>query len=225
MNLEVKRIRNKLAAAGLGAAALALGAAAPAAVAHPMHGGGMEMHEHGWHGHEGHHDYLLKPHNAAMYFILLGHELGLDQNQMQQLIKMRDQYIQNNAVAKEQVKADQMDLKWLLMSNIAAQDFDKNAINGKLEDIKKLKTQLWTAYVDQLQSINQLLTAEQKKRLMDMMAERAHGGPHGKPPHGRPGMGGPGMGSGMEMHDGDMGNMNGNNGGDNGDQNGTDSGD
>jgi Spy/CpxP family protein refolding chaperone len=182
-------------------AAAAMWLTAPVLQADPMHPGehGMDMshhggyEEHGMHGHYGHGGYMYEPHNAAIHFIMMAHVLGLSHDQVQKLMKLRDDYIQDNSVAENQVKAAHMDLQWLLKSSITGAKFDRDDIDKKLAEIGKLESGLWKSYVDQLQAINSLLTPEQKDRLKRMEsphgAMRGHGGAmmHG------PKMGGPKM--------------------------------
>jgi Spy/CpxP family protein refolding chaperone len=195
--------RNTAKVAALAVAA-AVWCAAPAVYADPPmppgHGMGMGMdmdsghgygHGHGYeHGYE-HGGYEMMPHNAAAHFITMGHALGLTSDEYKKLKDMRDDYIKNNSVAEKQLEADHGDLKWLLH----ADKFDRDAIDKKLADIGKLESQLWKAYIDQLQAINGMLTDDQKAKLKDMFS---HYGGHGHPRMG----GGMGPGSGMGMQNG-----------------------
>ena len=189
----------------LGVAAAALWLTAPAVQADPMypddHGMGMSHHgyehhgygHHGMRGGYGHGGAMYRPHNAAIHFIKMAHVLGLNHDQVGKLIKLRDDYIQNNSVAENQLKAAHMDLQWLLKSNSTAAKFDRDAIDKKLAEIGKLESALWKSYVGQLQAINVLLTSEQKDRLMKMRSP--HGGMRGPGPGmtDGPKMGGPKM--------------------------------
>lgn len=176
------------------AAALMLGAA-PAAQADPMghgygeHGMGMKHHGEYRHGHQG---YMMKPHNAAKHFMKMGRMLKLTGDQYKKLKEMRDDYIQNNSVAEQQLKADHGDLKWLLHAG----KFDRDAIDKKLSEIGKLESQLWKAYIDQLQAIDGMLTDDQKAALKDMYEHRGRG------MGGHPGMGMHPPGTGMGMKNG-----------------------
>ena len=191
--------RNSLYSAGLAMAAALMLCAAPVTQADPMGGGygdhGMGMKSHGDYGHGrmgGHMGYMTEPHNAAIHFMKMGHLLSLTGDQYKKLKAMRDDYIQKNSVAEKQLKADHSDLAWLLH----ADKFDRDAIDKKLAEIGKLESQLWKAYVDQLQSIDALLTADQKTTLEDMYSRRGPG------MGGHPGMGvHPGMGGKMDMKD------------------------
>lgn len=148
---------------GLAVAALfAVALMSPAAQAHGMHHEGYEHHYH--------HGYAIEPHNAAIHYIMMAHELGLTHEQVGKLIKMRDEYIKNNSVAENQMKADRMDLAWLLY----ADKFDKAAINKKLGEIGQFESQLWKNYVDQLAEINALLTDKQKHRLKELYSQCHH---------------------------------------------------
>lgn len=148
------------AAAGLFAAGLTVSPV----WAHEHH----EGYEHYHHHH--HHDHEVKPHNAALHMLMLAHVIGLKHDQVQKLMKMRDEYIRHNAVAEKMIKVERMDLKWLLY----ADHFDKMAVNKKLEDIGKLEGQLWDAYVNQLAQISTLLTQQQKDKLKEIYSPHHH---------------------------------------------------
>ncbi|HKI82098.1 MAG TPA: periplasmic heavy metal sensor [Pseudodesulfovibrio sp.] len=138
------------------AAAFALGLAVPAAWAHGHH-------HHEYHHHH-HHGYEIRPHNAAIHLLMMAPAIGLSHEQVEKLMKMRDDYIKNNAVAEDMLKVEHMDLKWLLY----ADDFNKEAAEKKLGEIGKLEGQLWDAYVDQRAKISALLTPKQKDKLKEM---------------------------------------------------------
>lgn len=180
-------------------AVAALWLTAPAIHADPMYPGGghgMVMMRHGGYEHHGMHGgYISEPHNAAIHYIMMAHELGLTHEQVKKLIKLRDDYILNNSVAENQLKAAHMDLKWLLKSNSTAAKFDRDAVDKKLADIGKLESGLWKSYVDQLQAINALLTSNQKDKLMKMEWPHGEMRMHGPGPAmmGGPKMGGPKM--------------------------------
>lgn len=168
--------RNPLYTTGLALAAAVMLCAAPATQADPMghgygdHGMGMMHHgeyDHGY-GHEG---YMMRPHNAAIHYMKMGRMLNLTGDQYKKLKEMRDDYIQKNSVAEQQLKADRSDLKWLLH----ADKFDRDSIDKKMATIGKLESQLWRAYLDQLQAIDRMLTADQKAALKDMYEHRGRG--------------------------------------------------
>jgi Spy/CpxP family protein refolding chaperone len=135
-------------------------------------GHGMSMSSHGKYGQHGR-GHKMYPHNAAIHFIKLGKYLELDSDQYMRLKELRDQYIQDNSVAEKQLKVARMDLKWLLYSD----DMDRAAVDKKLAEIGRLEKQLWTAFVDQLEAIKSMLTAEQQENLREMKrhGKRAHG--------------------------------------------------
>jgi Spy/CpxP family protein refolding chaperone len=181
------------AIAGLLAAALLF--TAGSALANPEMGGdhcmsgggnghGMEMGGGMDHGMRG-----MQPHNAAEHFLKMGPLVKLTDEQTKQLTKLRDDYIEKNAVAEQQLKAAYEDLGKLLF----ADDVDIKAVNTLLEKIGKMDAQLWHAFAQQLHDIKAMMTAEQKQSLKSLWEER------------HPGMGGgPGDMSNMPMDRGTM---------------------
>ncbi|MEJ2652216.1 MAG: hypothetical protein P8173_10565, partial [Gammaproteobacteria bacterium] len=102
-------IRRTAVVAGLTAALFLLTAGASSAWADrgmTCHSGmGMGEHGHGmgmWKG-MGH---GMHPHNAAEHFLKMGTTLNLTDDQIKQLTKLRDEYIQKNATAEEELKHD-----------------------------------------------------------------------------------------------------------------------
>ena len=129
------------------------------------HGHGMGMgggmgYGHGMHG--------LEPHNAAEHFLKMGPSLKLTDDQTKQLTKLRDEYIEKNATAEEQLKAAYDDVGKLLF----ADDVDMKAVNTLLEKIGKMDSQLWHAYAQQLHDIKAMLTPEQKQSLKSLWEDR-----------------------------------------------------
>jgi Spy/CpxP family protein refolding chaperone len=175
------RIQRIAGIAGLTATVLmfSLGSAAARAdgdmSCHP--GMGMSEHGHGmgmgmsmWGG-MGHGMHGMQPHNAAEHFLKMGPSLNLTDTQITQLTKLRDEYIEKNATAEEQLKVAYEDLGRALY----ADSVDMKAVNALFEKIGKMDSQLWHAYAQQLHDIKAMLTAEQKQTLHDMW----HEGPHG----------------------------------------------
>jgi Spy/CpxP family protein refolding chaperone len=187
-------IRRTAVVAGLTAALFLLTAGASSAWADrgmTCHSGmGMGEHGHGmgmWKG-MGH---GMHPHNAAEHFLKMGTTLNLTDDQIKQLTKLRDEYIQKNATAEEELQAAYQDLPRALYGN----SVDMKVVNGLLEKIGKLDSQLWHAYAQQLHDIKAMLTADQKKSLHDMWhhdTRGMHGDmpmPHGNMPMHHKGMG------------------------------------
>lgn len=178
MSIQTGHIRQSIFARLAVAAMFALGLAAPAAWAHG--------HDHGRDCHHHHHyGYMMKPHNAAMHLLMMAHAIGLSHEQVEKLMKMRNDYIKHNAVAEDMLEVDHKDLNWLLYAG----DFDKEAVNKKLDEIGKLRDQLWTAYVNQRAEISTLLTQKQKDKIKEMYHHRKMGmgherGDHDMGPHG-----------------------------------------
>jgi Spy/CpxP family protein refolding chaperone len=145
-----------------------------------MMAGGMGMH--GMHG--------MHPHNAAKHFLDMGPALNLTDAQIKKLTTLRDQYIDKNAMAEQQLKAAYDDLGRALYGD----SVDMDTVNALLAKIGKLDGQLWHAYAQQLHDIKAMLTPDQKQALNNMWHHGMHGGmpmPHHHKPMGK------GMGMGM----------------------------
>ena len=69
---------------------------------------GMGGHNYG-HG-MGHGMHGMRPHNAAEHFLKMGPSLNLTDSQIKQITKLRDEYIEKNATAEEQLKVAYDDL-------------------------------------------------------------------------------------------------------------------
>jgi Spy/CpxP family protein refolding chaperone len=129
---------------------------------HMEMGGAMgmgEMHGEG-HGmdHRG-----LQPHNAAVHFLKMADELGLDAGQVAKLRKLRDAWIENNAASEAHLAAAQDDLQTLLF----ADSIDRKAVENKLAEIGPIESQLWRAFAQQLLEIKEMLTDPQKAKLRE----------------------------------------------------------
>lgn len=134
--------------------------AAPDMGGHPhMH---MEGHDH--RGMMGHGVQNLRPHNAAEHFLQMANRLNLSNDQIKQLTKMRDDYIDKYALTEDQLKAAFDDLGRALF----ADDVDMKIVTPLLEKIGKLDAQLWPAFAQQLHDIKALLNSDQKKALKEM---------------------------------------------------------
>ncbi len=161
-------------------AGLALGLAGAALAAPP---GGMGGHGKGMHGATGHHGgyrgghHGLRPHNAAAHFLRMANRLGLDKGQVQRLRELRDRYIEEHAVTEARLRAAQQDLQALLR----ADTIDKDKAGELLGRIGQLEGQLWQAFIDQLATIKELLTPEQRQRLRMMHRRMGHGTGSGMP--------------------------------------------
>lgn len=151
-----------------------------------------DMGEHHGMSMEGHHDKgysmghgmrALHPHNAASHFLKMATALKLSDDQVKQLTKLRDEYIDKNAKTEEQLKAGYGDVA----RAIFAEDIDVKATNALVDKVGAMESQLWHAYVQQLHDIKAMLTAEQKQALKDMWKKkRRHdmGQKHGDMPMG-----------------------------------------
>ena len=126
------------------------------------------MHKSGGWGHGGG---GMRPHNAAVHFLKMGDMLNLTADQTKQLTKMRDEYIQKNATAEEQLKAAYDDVRRTLWSD----QIDLSAANALFDKIGKLESQLWRAFAQQLHDIKAMLTPEQRKLLSGMWDDGPHG--------------------------------------------------
>ena len=135
------------------------------------HGMGHGM-EHGMQG--------MQPHNAAAHFLKMSSALKLTDDQVQQLTKLRDEYIDKNAKTEEQLKASNGDVTRMIF----ADDINVNEADGLIDKVGTMESQLWHAYIAQLHDIKALLTPEQKQALKDMWKTHPHekGKMHGKMP-------------------------------------------
>ena len=115
-----------------------------------------------------HGKHRMRPHNAAIHFLKMDPMLHLSTEQTQQLIRMRDEYIQNNATAEDQLMAAYDDIGHMLHSD----EIDMNATNALFEKTGKLEGQLWHAFTQQLHDIKAILTPEQKASLKAMHEKR-----------------------------------------------------
>jgi Spy/CpxP family protein refolding chaperone len=122
-------------------------------------------------GHGMEHMSPMEPHNAAAQFLKMAPMLKLSDNQVQQLTKMRDQYINNNAKTEEQIKAAYSDLARAMFSD----EFNVAQTTTLVDNIGKMESQLWHAYLQQVHDIKALLTPEQKQALKDMWKHPHHG--------------------------------------------------
>lgn len=137
------------------------------------HGMGMMAGGMGMHG--------MHPHNAAKHFLHMGPALNLSDAQIKKLIKLRDDYIDKNATAEQQLKAAYDDLGRALYGD----SVDMNTVNALFTKIGKLDGQLWHAYAQQLHDIKAMLTPDQKQALNNMWHHGMHGGmpmPHRNKP-------------------------------------------
>jgi Spy/CpxP family protein refolding chaperone len=116
-----------------------------------MMGGGMGMHG-------------MRPHNAAEHFLKMGSVLNLTDDQIKKLSALRDDYIDKNAAAEQELAAANDDLGRALYGD----SIDMDTVNTLFKKIGKLDGQLWHAYAQQLHDIKAMLTAEQKQSLHNM---------------------------------------------------------
>jgi Spy/CpxP family protein refolding chaperone len=146
-----------------------------------------DMHKDGGWGHGGG---GMRPHNAAAHFLKMGDMLNLTADQTKQLTKMRDEYIQKNAAAEDQLTAAYDDVRRTLWTD----QIDLSAANGLFDKVGKLESQLWRAFAQQLHDIKAMLTPEQRELLSGMWGDGPHGmgAMHGDMPigHGNMPMGG-----------------------------------
>lgn len=139
------------------------------AQANPEMGGhpGMDRDGHGMqHGMVG-----LQPHNAAEHFLKMSSALKLTDDQVKQLTKLRDEYIDKNAKTEEQLKASYGDVARTIFSD----SVDVKTADDLVDKVGKMESELWHAYVQQLHDIKAMLTAEQKQTLKDMWKRPYHG--------------------------------------------------
>ena len=132
--------------------------------ANPEMGGHPGMSKDGY-GHGMEHGMMgLQPHNAAEHFLKLSKALKLTDDQVKQLTKLRDEYIDKNAKTEEQLKASYSDVARMIF----ADDIDVKEADALIDKTGKMESQLWHAYVQQLHDIKAMLTPEQKQELKDM---------------------------------------------------------
>ena len=120
----------------------------------------------------------LRPHNAADHFLKMAESLKLSADQIKQLTKMRDDYIDKYASTEDQLKAAFDDLGRALFGD----DVDMKIVTPLLEKIGKLDAQLWPAFAQQLHDIKALLSSDQKKALGEMWHHREMGEAHREGP-------------------------------------------
>lgn len=181
------RVQRLITAAGLTVTVLVFSVGMSTAWAdrdmHCHSGMGMGMDEHGhgmgmWNG-MGHGMHGLHPHNAAEHFLKMGSALNLTDSQIKQLTKLRNDYIDKNSTAEEQLEAANDDLSRALYGD----SVDMKTVNTLFEKIGKLDGQLWHAYAQQLHDIKAMLTPDQKQYLHDMWHGGHSGMHHDMPSH------------------------------------------
>ena len=116
------------------------------------------------HGMRGDSMHPMRPHNAAKHFIKMASALNLTSDQINKLTRMRDDYIEKNATAEEQIKAANSDLARTLYGD----SVDTNAANALIDKIGKLNSQLWHSFAQQLHDIKAMLSTDQKKALKNL---------------------------------------------------------
>jgi len=162
-----------LARALAAAALLSMGAVATADMGMDSHHGmggkdHCDMHKGGGWGHGG---YGMRPHNAAIHFLKMSDVLELTADQTKKLTQMRDEYIQKNAAAEDQLKAAYDDVQRTLF----ADEVDVKAAGALFDKVGKLESQLWRAFAQQLHDIKAMLTPEQRETLRGMWDDYPHG--------------------------------------------------
>ncbi len=140
----------------------AAAAASPGMMVSPMGMMGMKegMKAHGY-GH-GHH--ALAPHNAAAHFLMMAGRLGLDEQQRRRLRELRDRWIEEHAADEARLRAARQDLQAVLR----ADTIDRAKAEELLGRIGQLEQGLWRAFIEQLATIKEMLTPEQRQRLRMM---------------------------------------------------------
>jgi len=113
----------------------------------------------------------MRPHNVAAHFLKMDDMLNLTADQIKKLTNMRDEYIQKNAAAEEQLKAAYDDVRRTLWSD----QVDMKAANALFDNVGKLESQLWRAFAQQLHDIKAMLTPEQRELLSGMWDDGPHG--------------------------------------------------
>ena len=113
----------------------------------------------------------MRPHNVAAHFLKMDDMLNLTADQIKKLTGMRDEYIQKNAAAEDQLKAAYDDVRRTLWSD----QVDMKAANALFDKVGKLESQLWRAFAQQLHDIKAMLTPEQRELLSGMWDDGPHG--------------------------------------------------
>jgi Spy/CpxP family protein refolding chaperone len=144
---------------------------ASGAQANPEMGGHPGMSEGGYGHGMGHGMVGLQPHNAAEHFLKMSSALKLTDDQVKQLTKLRDEYIDKNAKTEEQLKASYGDVARTIFSD----NIDVKTADDLVDKVGKMESELWHAYVQQLHDIKAMLTAEQKQTLKNMWKRPYHG--------------------------------------------------
>jgi len=95
-------------------------------------------------------------------------KLGLSENQARQLEQLRDNF-QKESIRKEaDLRVAEMDLKALL----EAEAVDMTKVEEKIREIERLKGDLRLARIRAIEKGKEQLTAEQRKKLQEMLSDQ-----------------------------------------------------
>lgn len=103
------------------------------------------------------HKQELAPRNAAVNYIRMRQHLVLTDQQVEQLVVLRDKFIGDFSADQAKLKAAREDLT----RHIYAKEMNDKVIEDTLTKIGQLEGRLWRGFIKQLKDIRGILTPEQ----------------------------------------------------------------
>jgi Spy/CpxP family protein refolding chaperone len=147
--------------------------------AHHYKGGGTNMGMHGCQHHHfmgmgmGMHGHMegMRTGKWLMMFIMkvmkMKDELNLSEDQINNLKAIRADYVRSAMKMKAEILVMKMDM----MGSMSMQEPDFNQMRSSVKSIMSMKTDKKIARIDAFEKASKVLTADQKKKLMEMMCE------------------------------------------------------
>ena len=96
-------------------------------------------------------------------------KLSLSDDQVKKLDQLRTEFQKESIRREADVRVGEMDLKSLL----EAEPVDMPKVEGKVREIERSHADIRLARIRAIEKAKELLTAEQKKKLQELMAERS----------------------------------------------------
>jgi hypothetical protein len=96
-------------------------------------------------------------------------KLGLSDDQVKRMEQLRTEFQKESIRREADVRVGEMDLKSLL----EVQPVDMAKVEGKVREIERFHADIRLARIRAIEKAKELLTAEQKKKLQELMAERS----------------------------------------------------
>jgi Spy/CpxP family protein refolding chaperone len=128
---------------------------------HPMMNEGKFSHHGFWNHAEHKKHHRMKFGNAAEHFLKMKDKLGLNQNQVEELKKLRDAYRAENTVNEAKLKLDKIELRELLHEDT----INSEKAEAKIREIAGLEVPIRISSAKQLAQIKTLISKEQMKKL------------------------------------------------------------